>query len=79
MKHNTHLMSQQYMSSIDILVIITENTMFSQEALMPKSHSNDKGDEISANLPINVSKHVKALLFIFITYIERILRLYHII
>ena len=34
--------------------------MFSQEALMPKSHSNDKNDKISAHLPIDVSNDVKS-------------------
>ena len=56
---STHLMSQRYMSSINISVIIMEDTMFSQETLMPKSHSNDKDDKISAHLPINVSNDVQ--------------------
>ena len=53
-------MSKRYMSSINISVIIMEDTMFSQEALMPKSHSNDKNDKISARLPIHVSNDAKS-------------------
>ena len=67
-------MSKRYMSSINISVIIMEDTMFSQETLMPKSHSNDKDDKISAHLPINVSNDVKSFPFTFITYIQN---LYH--
>ena len=63
-------MSQEYMSSINILVIIMEDTMFSQQALMPKSPSNDKNDEISAHLPVNVSNDVKSFPFTFSTYIQ---------
>ena len=65
-------MSKRYMSSINISVIIMEDTMFSQETLMPKSHSNDKDDKISAHLPINVSNDVKSFPFTFITYIQKL-------
>ena len=67
------------MSSVNVLVIIMEDTMFSQQALMPKSHSNDKNDEISAHLPVNVSNDVKSFPFIFITYIQKIFVSYDII